>query len=211
VQTMTHNVIDDLSKLRITFPFMEVVKIPHQRENLLRILDNSDTRMEVAVINSKQQQRYSSAKPRGKVPPFYITIENHDVVLHNCFIDNGATNNIKPFSVMQALGMECTRNYQTGELIYAIDSRKVPAYGEIKYLYALIISSPHITTVFIVIVVDLPPVCGVFLGRDWCSMIGGYIMNVGSCMMLPRKYGTMVRAPREVMKLVSFIKKENEL
>jgi len=42
-------------------------------------------------------------------------------------------------------------------------------------------------------------------------MIGGYIMNVGSCMMLPRKYGTMVRAPREVMKLFSFIKKENEL
>jgi hypothetical protein len=69
-QVMTYNVIDDLSKLRITFPFMEVVKIPQQRENLLRILDDSDTRMEVAVINSKQQQSYSSTKPRGKVPPF---------------------------------------------------------------------------------------------------------------------------------------------
>jgi hypothetical protein len=65
---MTYNVIDDLSKLIITFPFMEVVKIPQQRENLLRILDDSDTRMEVAVINSKQQQSYSSTKPRGKFP-----------------------------------------------------------------------------------------------------------------------------------------------
>jgi hypothetical protein len=53
---MTYNVIDDSSKLRITLLFMEVVKILEQRENLLRILDDSDTRMEFVVINSKQQQ-----------------------------------------------------------------------------------------------------------------------------------------------------------
>jgi hypothetical protein len=93
-QPMTYNIMDDLLKLRITFPFMEVVKIPQQRENLLKILDDADTRMEVAVINSKRQQSYSSAKPKAKVPPFYITIENHEVVLHNCLIDSGATNNI---------------------------------------------------------------------------------------------------------------------
>jgi ribonuclease HI len=132
-------------------------------------------------------------------------------VLHNCLIDSGATNNIIPLSVMQALGMECTRHYETGEIIYAIDSRKVPAYGEIKYFYAWITATPHITTIFTIIVVDLPPTYGVVLGRDWCSMIGGYIMNDGSCMMLPQKNGTMVRVPREVKKSVSFKKKENEL
>jgi len=36
---MTYNVIDDLTKLRITLPFMEVVKIPQQRENILKIID----------------------------------------------------------------------------------------------------------------------------------------------------------------------------
>jgi ribosomal protein S4E len=65
---MTYNVIDDLSKLRITFPFMEVVKIPQQRENLLRILDDSDTRMEVAVINSKQQQMLLISQVKRKSP-----------------------------------------------------------------------------------------------------------------------------------------------
>jgi hypothetical protein len=164
---MTYNVIDDLSKLRIAFPFMEVVKIPQQRENLLRIVDNLDTRMEVAVINSKQQQSYSLTKPRGKFPPFYITIENHDVALHNYLIYSGATNNVVPLSVMQGLGMECTRHYETGESVYAINSRKVLAYGEIKYFYAWIIATPHITVVLIVIVVDLPPTYGVVLGRDW--------------------------------------------
>jgi hypothetical protein len=33
---MTYNVVEDLSKLRITLPFTEVVKIPQQRENILR-------------------------------------------------------------------------------------------------------------------------------------------------------------------------------
>jgi hypothetical protein len=52
-QPMTYNIMDDLLKLRITFPFIEVVKIPQQRENILKILEDADTRMEVAVINSK--------------------------------------------------------------------------------------------------------------------------------------------------------------
>jgi hypothetical protein len=42
-------------------------------------------------------------------------------------------------------------------------------------------------------------------------MIGGYIMNNVSCMMLPHKNGTMVRVPRELRKNFSFRKAENEL
>jgi hypothetical protein len=150
--------------------------------------------MKFVVINSKKKQIYSSAKPRGKVPPFYIAIENHDVLLHKCLIDSGDTNNIMSLSVMQALGMECMRNYNTGESIYAIDSRNFPAYEEIKYFCAWITSTPYI------LVEDIPPTYGVFLGRDWCSIIGGYIMNDGSCMMFPNKNGAMVRVPREVRK-----------
>jgi hypothetical protein len=36
---MMYNVVDDLRKLRITLPFTEVVKIPQQRENILKLLD----------------------------------------------------------------------------------------------------------------------------------------------------------------------------
>lgn len=62
-----------------------------------------------------------------------------------------------------------------------------------------------------IVVVDLRLAYGVVLGRDWSSMIEGYIMNDGNCMMLPNKDGTMVRVPREVRKPFSFRKKENEL
>jgi hypothetical protein len=56
--------------------------------------------MEAIASNSKQQKNISTTRPKGKVPHFYINIENHDVVLHNCMNDTRATNNIMPLSVM---------------------------------------------------------------------------------------------------------------
>jgi hypothetical protein len=147
---------------------------------------------------------------RGKIPPFYISVENHDVALHNCLVDTGATNNIMSLAVMEALGMSCTKYCKTGESIYAIDSRQVPAYGEIKEFYAWITVAPHIITIFNIIMVDLPPTYGVVLGRYWSSMIEIYLMNDGSCMMFPGKEGAMIKVPREPRKPFSFKKKDNE-
>jgi hypothetical protein len=42
---------------------------------------------------------------RGKIPPFYISIENHYIELHNCLVDTNAKNNIMPLAVMEELGM----------------------------------------------------------------------------------------------------------
>jgi hypothetical protein len=55
----------------------------------MRLLDGPSRRMEVIVISPKQSQNTSTIKLRGKVPPFYISIENHDVALHNCLVDTG--------------------------------------------------------------------------------------------------------------------------
>jgi hypothetical protein len=206
---MTYNVVEDLSKLRITLPFTEVVKIPRQRKNILNLLDDPSERTETVFTTPKQNQSSTNAKLRGKIIPFYISIENHDVALHNCLFDIGATNNIMPLAVME--GMSCTKYYENSERIYAIDSRKVSAYEEIKDFYAWITTAPHIITVFNIIVVDLPPAYGVVLGRDWTSMIGGYIINDDNCMMLPGKEGVMIKVPHEPRKPFSFKKKDNEL
>jgi hypothetical protein len=71
---MTYNVVDELTKIWITLPLMEVVKIPQQRDNILNILDGTispSPKIEVVVINTKQQKKNSiPARPRGKAPPF---------------------------------------------------------------------------------------------------------------------------------------------
>jgi hypothetical protein len=115
---MTYNVVEYLSKLRITLPFTEVVKIPQQRENILKLLDDPYEREEVVVTSPKQTPGQSTANMRGKIPPFYISIENHDVALHNCLVDTGAMNNIMPLAVMEALGMSCTKYYETMVKVY---------------------------------------------------------------------------------------------
>jgi hypothetical protein len=208
---MTYNVMEDLSKLRINFPITEVVKIPQQRHNILKLFDDPYERDEAIVTSTKQRQSSSTTKLRGKILPFYISIENHDVALHNCLVEIGATNNIMPLVVMEALGMSFTKYYETSEIIDVIDSRKVPAYREIKEFYAWITESMHIIIVFNIIVVELHPTYGVVLGRDWKSMIGGYIMNYESCMMIPGKEGVMIKVPCEPRKPFSFKKKEIEL
>jgi len=114
---MKYNVVEDLSKLRITPPFTKVVNIPQQRENILRLLYDLSGKMEDVVISPKQSHNTSTVKLRGKIPPFCISIENHDVALHNYLVDIGATNNIMPLVVMEALGMNCTKYYETNESI----------------------------------------------------------------------------------------------
>jgi hypothetical protein len=61
------------------------------------------------------------------------------------------------------------------------------------------------------VVVDLRPTYGVFLERDWSSMIRGYIINDGSCMMFPDKYKAMIKVPHEPRRPFSFKNKDNEL
>jgi hypothetical protein len=69
---MTYNVIEDLNKLRIIFPFTEVVKIPQQRHNILKLFDDPSKRTEAMVTSPKQSKSQSTAKLRAKLPPFYI-------------------------------------------------------------------------------------------------------------------------------------------
>lgn len=130
----TYNVMDNLNELQITFPFLEVVKIPQKRENILKYLENKDVidkRVEAIVIGLNKYA-FLLLWIEEKVPPFYIYLETSKFVLHNCLIDGGATNNIMQLYIMLAIGLDYTKYYQTWEIICSTDSRKVPSYGEIK-------------------------------------------------------------------------------
>jgi hypothetical protein len=63
---------------------------------------------------------------------------------------------------------------------------------------------------FTIIVVDLPPTYSLVLGREWSHPLGVYLMNYGSCMMLPSKDGGLTRIPRESKQPICFQGKEEE-
>jgi hypothetical protein len=111
---------------------------------------------------------------KGRVTPFFISLENDDFIIHNCMVDSGATHNSMPLSVMRTIGLDCTRHYQDSECIFSIDS-SVRAYGEIKYFCARISFAPTIHTIFTIIMVDLPSAYNLVLGHEWIYPIGGYL------------------------------------
>ena len=64
-------------------------------------------------------------------PPFYISLNIHDNILHNCLLDSGTSHNLMLKVVMDELGLNITKPYL--DLFY-FDSRKVKCLGLIKYL-----------------------------------------------------------------------------
>lgn len=82
---------------------------------------------------------YKPQPKRGKVPPFFISLETDDLIIYNCMVHCGASHNNMPLSVMRTLGLDCTKHYRANECIFSIDSRSVAAYSEIKDLCARLV------------------------------------------------------------------------
>ena len=55
----------------------------------------------------------------GGVPPFFVSLNIHDNILHNAMLDSGASHNLMPKVVMERLGLEITRPYK---YLYSFDS-----------------------------------------------------------------------------------------
>ena len=64
-------------------------------------------------------------------PPFYISLNIHDKVLHNCLLDSGASHNPMPKVVIYELGLSITKPYHD---MFSFDSRNVKCLGLIKDL-----------------------------------------------------------------------------
>ena len=62
----------------------------------------------------------------GVVPPFYISLNIHDKILHNAMHDSGASQNLIPKVVMERLGLEITRPYKD---LYSFDSSRIKFLG----------------------------------------------------------------------------------
>ena len=58
-------------------------------------------------------------------PPFYISLNIHDKVIHNCLLDSGASHNLIPKAVMDELGLGITDD--VGELVLLVESLGHPS------------------------------------------------------------------------------------
>ena len=90
----------------------------------------------------------------GVVPPFYVSLNIHDKILHNAMLDLGASHNLMPKVVMESLGLEITKPYKD---LYSFDSSRVKCLGLIKYLCVKLSQIPAKSLVMGIVVANIPP------------------------------------------------------
>ena len=99
-----------------------------------------------------------------EVPHFYLSINVHDMVVHNAMLDSGASHNLMPKGVVEILGLEVTRPYKD---LYSFDSKKVKCLGLIKDMVVTLTQIPSKIVVMDVFIADICPKFGVLLSRSW--------------------------------------------
>jgi hypothetical protein len=105
-----------ISKIKIPIPLVELAKNPVYRKQITKMINFSDLESQSDVINLEDDKPNITFGPhfegaRDTVAPFYITLNLHDRLLHNCMLDSGASHNVMPKSIMDKLGLEITRPY----------------------------------------------------------------------------------------------------
>ena len=107
---------------------------------------------------------------KDSFPPFYISLNIHDKVLHNFLLDSGASHNLMPKVVMDELGLSITKPYHD---LFSFDSRKVKCLDLIKDLIVNLSQLLSKTIVMYIVVADIPPKFGLLLSRSWSKRLGG--------------------------------------
>ena len=115
------------------------------------------------VFGSKIENGYED-----EVPPFYLSLNVHDMVVHNAMLDSGASHNRMLKRVVESLGLEIARPYKN---LYSFDSRKVKCLGLINYMVVTLTEIPSKTVVVNVVVTKIPSKFGVLLSRSWTSKL----------------------------------------
>ena len=103
----------EIAKIKISVPLTELATQYVYKSQILKALnlgENNDT----INLNDDQPTLLFCPKIEGKfqegvVPPFYVSLNIHDKILHNAMYDSGASHNLMPKVIMERLGLEITR------------------------------------------------------------------------------------------------------
>jgi hypothetical protein len=190
----------EINKIKIFVPLLELMKTKPFRKTVLKALQSPAQVTFSDTINLEDENPAVTIGPHieditDTSPPFYISLNVHDKILHNCLMDSGASHNVMPKVVMDELGLDITKPYHD---LYSFDSRKVKCLGVMKDVVVTLSQLPMKSVVLDVIVADIPPKFGMLLSRSWAKKVGGTLQMDLSYATIPVFGGEQRRLYREV-------------
>ena len=161
------NLEAEVGKLKIVVPLSELAKHDVYRSQINKSLKITDTEDSVNLFDDRPKLLFGpevDGKPgNGGTPPFYVSLNIHDKILHNSMLDSGASHNLMPKSVMEKLNLDITRPYKD---LFSFDSSQVRCLGLIKDLCVSLVQYPTKTILMDIVVADIPPKYGMLLSKS---------------------------------------------
>jgi hypothetical protein len=186
---------NEINKIKIPIPLVELEKNLVYQKQITKMINFSDTGNQDDVINLEDDKpniifglHFEGA--RDTITRFYITLNIHDHLLHNCMMDSLASHNMMPKDIMEILGLEITKPY--GDL-HSFDSRKVKCMGMIKDLVVNLSQIPVKIVLMDVVITDIPSKYGMLLSGSWGTNIRGSLQLVMTYATIPIFGGQFTR------------------
>jgi hypothetical protein len=189
----------EMAKIKISVPFNELIKNSEYINQIIKMLKMGQTSDTLNIQDDHPTilfgPRVEESSENEEVPPFYVSLKIHDMILHNAMLDSGASHNLMPKVVMDQLGLDVTRPYKD---LFSFDSRKVKCLGMIKDMVVSLAQIPTKNMVMDVVVADIPPKFGMLLSRSWAAKLKGTLQMDMSYATIP-VFGQDKRLYREVL------------
>lgn len=112
----------------------------------------------------------------SKPEPFYISLFINGHKLNNCIIDSGASVNIMPSVVAEALGLSLTKTFG---MCYSMDSKQIPLLGQIKDAQVVLASHPDKRFKLTILIADIPASYDMMLSCTFCRDLGVRLRWIG--------------------------------
>lgn len=168
---------------------MKMFKYEHVSFDILNLQDDYPIVLFSHRVEKKDQDE------DGDLPPFYIIINIHEMILYKAMLDSAASHNLMPKAIMENMGLDNTRPYKD---LYYFDSKKVKCLHLIKDLVIALTQIPAKSLIMHVIVADIPVKFGMLLSRYWSAKLKGTLQMDMSYATIPI-FGEQRRLYREVI------------
>lgn len=185
------DMVSILSQISVKVPLSEMFRIEEHKRKAFSWLEeigeysvpkqNPTPNQHASVSDNERKEEIISQIPQmyldnssvaylQDIDPFFLSLIIKGRTLKNCMIDSGASNNIMPLKVMEALGLGVdTRQGRCR----AMDAKEIPIVGTINALPFRLAAYPDEELTMSFLVVDIPPHYGMLLSRKWSAAMGG--------------------------------------
>lgn len=176
--SLIFNLEFEISKLKVSIPFTELLENEQYRKRISTMIKSSQN----GQLNIISQDSLSLDDDAPKfvfcphvtsanddVTPFYVSLNVHDLILHNSMLDSEASHNLMAKSVMDQLGLQIIGPYKD---LFSFDSRKLKFLWLIKDLVVIIAQIPTKSVLMDIVVAYIPARFGMFLSRSWAERLG---------------------------------------